>query len=51
MNVYEEAQRELDEEARRAAVEARKAYLRVRQNLSWWQRLFPYTVRIERRPY
>lgn len=43
-----QAKQELDQEAYRAAVEARKVILRERRMRPWWKRLFPFRIRIER---
>lgn len=40
---------ELDLEDHRAAVEAAKERIRARQGRPWWDRLLPFTIRIERR--
>ena len=43
-----EARRELDAEARRAAVDAAKARIREHDARPLWKRLFPFTIKIER---
>lgn len=45
--VIDQAQRELDEENFRAAVERYKEYLRYKR--SFWVRIFPWRIHIERR--
>lgn len=43
-----EARAELDAEAHRSAVDHMKVRLRERDARPWWQRLFPYQIKIER---
>lgn len=46
--VFELAQKEMAAEQHRRAVEEMKQRIRERQARSWWKRLFPFTVKIER---
>lgn len=42
------ARRELEDEEFREAVDKRKEEIRSRRNLPWYNKLFPYKIRIER---
>jgi hypothetical protein len=47
--IEREARLELEAESRRAKVEAAKERIRARQGRSWWERLIPFTITIQRR--
>jgi hypothetical protein len=46
--IIEQARRELEEERYRQRVEETKNRLRAQAGRPWWQRVFPWRIRIER---
>ena len=52
MNVTDieaQAQHELDVEEKRRRIDAAKERIRATRGRPWWRRLFPFTIKIERR--
>lgn len=47
-DIEREAREEVAEERHREAVEAAKARIRARRGRSFWSRLFPFRIKIER---